>query len=175
MNIVVRADSFLIDRIFQPFGHWFQRLTGKTNFWWGIICWFFMWASFTWDILLSKPDLSGGAIAVWAIFSFFFFSMPTLLLAPLEKKVLSGVEETPPKINPLLIALFPARIFTLGLFLFSIFDAPGIGLNMGMLFLLCAYYFLSCTPLPRCTSKVREWLRKLKPKPLPAPAVENVK
>jgi hypothetical protein len=28
----MKLDNWLIDRVFQPFAHWFQRMTGRDNF-----------------------------------------------------------------------------------------------------------------------------------------------
>ncbi len=172
MKLLNIADDWLLDRVFQPFSDWFQKLTGKS-------CFFLAYASVALNAIASSVNdlFKGDEIAAdrsWAHLS--AFSMLTAglflyLVYVTESKwhtskgggeCLYGNEARVGGLlfflrQPVLLAWGTSFSFTfcMGIIKFTIEGCSGV---IAATTFVTTLYFASCTPLPPQKSKIRKWL-----------------
>lgn len=173
MNFLFVVDAFLMDRIFEPFAHWFQKLTGKTNFW---LCRQALLLSLIFYLIIfvyyGKEDIIG-VLLLFLI----FFAIPCKLTYDAqykeEKRFLNNDYLKGCK-NPARKTEWKWRIFRIvtGLFLICVLalfadDIIRMKDYICSLFVVAHFtlmvfnYFSACTPLPPGTSKIKEWFNKI--------------
>ena len=156
MGALWMADDWLILQ-FERFGHWFQRLTGRTNFFLAALC----------DLANSALCVAFGfwtSDIVYLIFSFFFLSYSIGNLYR-EKSALGA--ESRRYMNP----MKAVRFFKLMRVIYPLFGffvsmglsgTTGVGIAVIALLVWIAIYLEACDPLPPGTSKIRQWLNSMK-------------
>ncbi len=169
-------DAFLIDKVFQKIAWWFQRLTGRTNFWLARICYivaalcYILWIA----VPFSSLSLLSGLIVSLTVA--FYVAAMLWMVRRLEKweEIFLKNQGDQPTANMLRVLGVFIRI--MGLFICLIVGSQSILLyqmTKWLSFLLggpfvaigvAGVYFQSCTPLPPCKSKVRECLEEFKTK-----------
>src|SRR3989344_6270197 len=157
-------DSFLIDEVFQPLAHKFQRLTGKTNFWlakWCGIMTAISGISFA-TALYYKYETPGLFFLGVAIL-YAFWMLITIIYAEIKDQSIPDhflntdrIRYVPDRMVILLLLLVSSIILP-SLFL----KVEGLFLELSIIFGWWSIYFMSCTPLPPGTSKFRKWLNRL--------------
>ncbi|MBI1957310.1 MAG: hypothetical protein HYS44_02535 [Candidatus Niyogibacteria bacterium] len=168
MNALLAADNWLILQ-FERFSHWFQRLTGKTNF--------FLTAALSLVISVVYFFLAFFTqLPIYFIGSAFFF-IYSIFAQWSEKQGLDRVSRgfaNPKK------TLLPIKFIRIGIpviyvpLIFSNLEFGVVNwMSNGILFLVWAIlYLFACDPLPPGTSKLREWANSLKaafaPQPVPS-------
>jgi len=169
-------DAFLIDKVFQKFAWWFQKLTSRTNFWLARVC--FIIAALCYILWIAVPFsslswLSGLIVSLTVVF---YVTAMLWMVQRLEKweEIFLKKQGNQPTVNMLRVMGVFIRI--MGLFICLIVGSQSILLYQmtewlsflfGLLFSaigVAGVYFQSCTPLPPCKSKVREWLQAFKAK-----------
>ncbi len=164
-------DSFLLDKIFELFSNWWQRLTGLNNFW---LARQVLMLSFIFSVLFVADVFKNVYLTLCIFFSgFFFYGLLYILIIIGEQNYLSREylrgARNPRSINLLYTIV---RLVLLFLFIsfvcFCLFGIAKVN-DYYVLFILGAYvtitataYFASCTPLPPATSKVKEWFMALR-------------
>ena len=155
-------DSFLLDRVFQPFAHWFQDWTGKNNF---SLSRVFIYISYFCHILyvlsslfLRKPS-STGSVIIRVAFSFLALFLMLWTIGNTEREVKGSLENA--LANPRKLSLQWVRIFSVFLDISNLYIPNNestlrllTGILAGINFTL-SIYFVSCTPKPPSTSKFR--------------------
>ena len=72
----MRCDNWLIDNVFQPFAHWFQRMTGKDNFYLSLLslvtC---IFATMCLDVIENNTFVSYSYHLITYIIMFLFLSI----------------------------------------------------------------------------------------------------
>lgn len=160
MNALWLVDDRLLSW-FERFSRWFQRLTGRTNF-----------------FLAALLDLANSAVCIalgfWTLnTTYFFFSLFFLMYSIgnqyREKHALDAASRG--FANPMkAIRWFKvARIFSpfLGLWLLAFYWDGFMTVNQTasivvMALVWTAMYFEACDPLPPSQSKIRMWLNSMK-------------
>ncbi len=187
-KVLKRLDEGIL-KLFTKFSHWFQRLTGKTNFFLARLCLFpFSIAvassilNYWFPLLFFKTDWRGLLFCVLLFFSIMFFVHLTHDAETQFDKdptVLSRVHlferDSPDRTRLLLALLSPICFFAV--YKWFIEDPKGsllLALNVGAFpaYPSAFYYFVLVTPLPPGKSKVQQWVegfqasfRKLQPLP----------
>lgn len=179
MKAFTGLDDFLIDEVFQKFAWWFQKLTGRTNFWLARAS-YLMAALFVipWLIPFQLSPLPS-SLVIMTILALLYLAATLWInqkLKEIEKKFLERQSEEA-TVSQFRIVGVPLRI--IGIFVCLIISGWSIlfykvTANMGFLwgiafsvFSVKGLYFFSCTPLPPGKSKVKEWLKSLKAKFIP--------
>lgn len=187
-----RLDDFLLHKA-ERFAHWFQRMTGRTNFWLAKLCFVaYCLGGGVSMLLVPVPRAIAGPNAD-AMNWFGPVMMGTVLLvgtwrlfpyiARVEEHYLSG-NHTAHAFTLLMSQLWPLRLLTMVMRLpatftlaYSLLDpshAVALGGGAGLVLFswtgVCCYYFASVVPLPPGKSKVREFLESLLPAPQTAQA-----
>lgn len=168
-------DDFLIDTKFQPFAHWFQKLTGLTNFWLAKWCIFFYGTSYVLERVINEAYFDSGFVGMMLIplISIVFF----ITLDLDDKKWKNGGFMNENRIDTF---WFFSRILFLYICAFEL--VTGV-VNVNFLFYLpemfytATLYFFTCTPIPPSKSKIRKLYEKVlikideklseKPEPVP--------
>ncbi len=188
MGYIKKIDDFILG-LFTKFSHWFQRLTGKTNFWLAYIClslWvgdLFVMAFNYWIPLLHRPS------QISDIFVSLVVSLISIrwvkLLDDAERQTMRG-NDTLPKVSLIFndrfmeivrvafvlmtAAYLPQDIYkfthrTRGVTFFIFYDRFLLGW-----FYVAFLYFAVVRPMPPGKSRVKEWIdglvggfRKLQP------------
>jgi len=164
-------DDFVIDRLFQPFSHKFQRFTGRDNFFLAR-CSLFVQSMFSGMYLLyfDKQTLLN------EVGDKFFFVLGWIMISQIpitclyihqtEKRTANSVlrgcmnDERFRFIHPrsTSLVLLPLGIIgSMGIFLYPFSLIP----TSVLVALNTTSYFLVCTPLPPTKGKVREWWTSL--------------
>jgi hypothetical protein len=169
--LFLHIDSFVIDKVFEPFSHWWQRLTGMNNFWQARQA---LMLSFIFSILFVAAEFKNAYLTVCIFISgFFFYGLLYILMIIGEQNYL-GRDYLQGGKNPKCTNLLYATTRLVILFLFMFFTCLSLFIivkinDYHFLFIVGAYtmitaaaYFDSCTPLPPATSKVKEWLIALR-------------
>ena len=157
--MLYKLDGFLIDKKFQPVTEWFQKLTGKTNFWLAKCCLLFM---FVFSLVQAcfdyffDPDFFFidmlFVLAMWAI---------TIKGCRVFKKEEEYLLKNPKAMNARRVNQREFRIFALIviplIFLIHVAMSFYPWLIFAPFVLIPMAYFLACTPLPPCKSKMRKW------------------
>lgn len=185
-NIFELIDNFQLDNIFEPIQQKFQRLTGKNCFF--LARMFAGVQGALWILIAILFFVHNGVeihpqsyILVGILnFLFVFMLLIQIINITLTMMFLKVIEEDPNKIikkglcNPLRLLLFKKRIekifslflnttfFLILVGLQYIFSKFGICYTLILLFRIIEIYFISCTPLPPETSKVKQWLKNMK-------------
>ena len=168
-------DDFLMDK-FQKIAWWFQKLTGRTNFWLARIC--FIIAALCYILWIGLPFsfLSWFNALVISLVGVLYLAAVLWLVQRLEKweKVFLKEQGNQPAVNILRVRGVFLRIMVI--FICLIVGGQSIliyrmtnvaSFLFGLLFTaigVAGVYFQSCTPLPLCKSKVKEWLEAFKTK-----------
>jgi hypothetical protein len=149
-------DDFLIDKVFEPFAHWFQKLTGKDCFWLAEIIIGLYIILYGWEISLESENMLLFALrfAVFGSFLIFVYIRQTHQWREHTYRNLDKGFANPLRKIPILrILLWIVAFLTLIPFnWFTVADS---------ITLLCWAYLISCTPLPPGQSKLKKWLEKL--------------
>ncbi|MBP9822157.1 MAG: hypothetical protein KBC81_01780 [Candidatus Pacebacteria bacterium] len=177
MNIFEKVDAFILG-YFTKFSHWFQCLTGRTNFFLAYVCltiWiidlFVRIGNYWWPLLEEKTTIS----------EVFWHSLFILVSAANSSEIIKA-DRDPKDIRPSIqvwhisgpffwLRLFSAAIALIispvaiyeeinysgkGVKFFEIYD------DAYFFFVVGYYYFLAVDPLPPGTSKVRQWLNSIR-------------
>jgi hypothetical protein len=172
IKILRLIDDVLIDRFFEPCAHFTERWFGITTFWlvrasvWGAAMSLILDA-----VLVPKQDFSDKG--TWLVGAVSISVFMLLIIPDVERKtkraVMSGLK------NDMRVyeAFMCFRVgFTL-VFLMQIptqlshSNAEVINRVFGRIMFVCNVYFLSCTPLPPGTSKLRAFWDRLWISPVP--------
>ncbi len=167
LNLFTQLDDWMFDAGFQRFAHWFQRLTGKNNFF----------------LARYVPCMIIGMLAIVGLWhpAVFIVSIMSLVNLPVTFRVVAQIERqfakdstsrtmNPLRAHPLGIKLRLLVTFVLGipfwqwLFMFTSMHEVTYGCAMVTMHasLISVIYFISCTPLPPGESKFKKWLTSLK-------------
>ena len=186
---VGELDTAILAR-FTKFSHWFQRLTGRTNFFLARIC-----------LMVLALSVLVGIVNFWfpvlthktSSLSLFFNILWTVLISVDNKKIgeaddRAGVDDTPAKM------IFFIRCPGFARVLFILFVFVGLAGTYGVLIdpkykavvrvfeilhnsfgaaIVCYYYLIDVTPLPPGKSKVRQWIEGLFSSLQPAEAIRQ--
>ncbi len=169
-------DSYLIDKIFQRFAHWWQELTGLTNFWiakWMYVCTAIL-ATFlliVWAVLTNMPTFFNSIVYLILTLVFILMIHGIFILEMKDKeftKKHSGVinEGRINGVGRRVLGLIVTVIFLIN-FLYFFMDNIKLLLEIFTItyfFLQVCYfigvYFEDCTPLPPGKSKLKKWNEK---------------
>ena len=164
-----KIDSRLIV-LFESFAHWWQRLTGKDNFWLG---WAALWGQLIIMLLMDyiitikrgAPLFLVYALLDLLVFRYLLRSIRRILglLTPMmgESQKVNGR-------NPLECLPLGKVLRKISIFLFFVQVAISwrksslLPANVAIFLLVCMWYFFSCTPLPPGESKVGRFLNSLR-------------
>ena len=164
-------DGFVIDRLFQPFSHKFQRLTGKDNFFLTRCCCFVEGVLITLFLIqfnkniLIRPEWYQLFLISWGVAGFIVALFP-LRIKKIEEETLNAIKKGYGNSERL---KFPF-LRSIGIIFFpfvpvacqDFFAHPFVLLPVTFLFCsLLSNYFIVCTPLPPTQGKVREWWTSL--------------
>ena len=165
----MKIDSWLIDSVFQPFSHWFQRLTGKDNFYLA-------------RMVLYTQLFCVGIMTTWfpLVLIFLLLLCPFVTIALIKiisitenvchEDLVSGCRNryynAPMVVLTRMFAVFSFFLLQMQMVRMEI----DIGFVTGMSaahFTVCisviiVLYLCACTPLPPGESKIRKWLNSLK-------------
>lgn len=163
-------DSFLIDRVFEPFAHWIQKMIGWTCFSLSRICCLLF---ITQDSLINfhtatahQPiDWLGSVFAVLIAIVLFFRT------SYIEKECCKSIRKgfrNPARQTDAGDRKFARFVACLILFIFTLVPINHnlLGVTITLLFLSApaATHFYACTPLPPGQSKARQMWEKFKEK-----------
>lgn len=167
----MKIDDLLFDYVFQPFAHWFQRMTGKDNFFLALICG--LLATLT---LVCVDTLLGNSFGyiIDAMFGMSFtfttvVSQKQYLKENANKDSLTfnSFRRNPGrKMMRVIWAIFTFN-HTLVLIDWVLFNPSTVRIYYSSLMevffvgLLSHFYFVACTPLPPRKSKIGELARFL--------------
>lgn len=186
--MLYKLDGFLMDKVFQKFSHWFQKLTGKTCFWLTKTCYgsslLFLVLMGVFNFLVrQEPSLVKFNIALdiifWLLVGIIYASMIISIIRSCdreEKDFFSAKEAsvnirritlTLPRISAFLVCSMVIGFMAVIILFFArshIFYPIPVCLSLlfWAIFTIFAVYFRCCTPLPLCKSKVKEWQESFK-------------
>lgn len=161
-------DDWLIDRVFQPFQNWFQKLTGRDCFFLAYSAVFvFLCADLGHDFMEKRSSfLFTGTITLFIVLAVF------VVIADQAYKAKSG--------NANVCCLNSARVewlnslFRKVMLSIQLFFSPillivilepslhHLCFGVGCVAPIFALYFAACTPLPKRPSKIGQWLSQLR-------------
>jgi len=166
-----KTDDYVIGR-FTTFCHWWQRLTGLTNFWWAR-------GALVGTIAMFMLSMLSMVMFPIALVPFFYILIPARAgwkaLGMVEDHYLSG-SATAHMLTLHWCSMYWARlavILYLPILVVCCWLAPEqwrmgfryMGTTFGLLFV--QMYLMCVIPLPPAKSKVREFLESLRPAPKP--------
>ena len=173
MSIIVFVDLFLIENVFERFAHWFQRLTGKTNFWLANVS--LLLIIFTVGMDSALDVAQGNMFGAFCLTFFSAITVPIFRFATYiaERRSVPGMRNGS-AIDPISIFIRIAIFLIPGLYEISpvITDMTSqmplsirvighwVDLVQSCGF-ICFFYFMACTPLPPRKSKMKQWAEKL--------------
>jgi hypothetical protein len=181
MPIMEQVDYFLVEN-FQQFAHYFQRLTGRTNFWLAALAYKIHLLNLVIFIAVSViKSVRNNKIAEELVFLILLFlialgigKITMLSVKRCEKKDRDFFMDNQGLMNLNLIILSAHRIMVLLMTSVNLFGLGLVAFVLGMpeymfillfgIFYVIAIYFEACTPLPPGKSKVKEWLEAWKAK-----------
>lgn len=155
-----KIDDLLIDKIFQPFAHWWQKLTGLTNFWlarWCLVLFVVFMALVAMNFSGIYSSINKGLIIVATFFVFNLFTV----LKKRDKNSDGCSLMNEDRINPISCFIRILFFYLCGIFFVIggvVKDFSSFSLIMLYTTVLC---FAACTPLPPGKSKTRKWCEKL--------------
>lgn len=189
MNILERIDESILE-LFTKFSHWFQRLTGRTNYFLAKICVFLMITSMLFIIInIWVPILSYIPSSTARLFEPFLFligMLACILQIYILDKSENNLYEASERVRaPSFFEGSYRWRLVLGLMsilFLSLFFLPDSrkGILIANIFFYCyplffwlASYFVMVDPLPPGKSKVRQWVENIqagfqKRQPLPS-------
>lgn len=153
-------------KVFQKFSNFFQKATGKTCFFLARICFILCSALFGLSFLVFASFHKDGALAALSLISICCF----LSIASDIQKKEDGLGSEEHFANEALETLSLFRIsIVFFIFIFFLLSTAFKGertaglrvLKISYLFMIAGLYFVSCTPLPRGKSRIREWIESL--------------
>lgn len=167
-------DRWLLTNVFQKFSNWFQRLTGKDNFFLANVC---IFMELTCSIIRSiyiKKDVRFIVITSDFVFAIIFFFTVKLIRMRHKQMSIKSMGMNPLAISPgsILMRVIGVVIVFTGIIKFFVdlkmhggiptdtlikfvFEQAGSG------FMVSAFYLIACTPLPPQKGKISEWLTNL--------------
>ena len=167
----MKLDDLLFDCVFQPFAHWFQRMTGKDNFFLALLC--SLLATLT---LVCVDTLLGDSFGyiIDTVFGMSFTFTTTALQKQYMKEntnkdslTFNSLRRNPGrKIMRVIWVIFTLN-HTLVLIDWVLFNPSAVRIcyisltEVFFVGLLGHFYFLACTPLPPRKSKIGEMARSL--------------
>lgn len=171
MSPILALDSFLLEKVFQKFSNFFQRMTGKTCFFLAralfLIAAVFCGMIVLWVTFASK-DTDYYVMFLCFLGIFLFFSDVNEMQGR-EKDFEENIEAAKNRDTELLL-LF-RRLSHGAIALFAVFLFPTAtekGREFALLLFVIVFlasslgnYFASCTPLPPGKSRIREWIGNL--------------
>ena len=172
----------MLDKIFEPFSRWFQIVFGKNNFflarcvfWFSIIFLIFQ--------TLGIMYFSGGKYLEYTpilLANMFSSSLFLKLIASAKEKEKVYDESFRNTMNPERVYFSMHRsilailcIYMISMNAFVFFTSKELQVKF-MIFSICstvilltvAIFFMACTPLPKCDSKIKEFLKGFLPSTL---------
>lgn len=149
-------DRWLIGK-FEAFAHWFQRLTGRTN-WFLALCAICIsnatFLYFFWKIGDLAIALILGVLSFLDVLAVSSFEMDAA--RRLEKGLANPRKSFFGATMRLFFVAFIGWLFVP--FWFRRFDVDQMTVAFALCFFFLYQYFSACDPLPPGTSKIREWL-----------------
>jgi hypothetical protein len=156
-----KVDHWILDRV-EHFCHWFQRLTGLTNFWWARACMTTIWIC---NCLITAEDATKKLVVALHLFALLVLGVVLLCLLHLhaivglaEKHYHDGAS-TAHRIT-LAFRNSQSRI-PVALFFGFLAFRWGSTMLIGGVSQVGMSYFLSVIPLPPGKSKIQEWREAL--------------
>jgi hypothetical protein len=184
--MLLKIDMFLLTSL-ERFTHKFQRLTGKTNFWLASqmvvirIMVYIVWILETFEVFayipvwLAAPSVAMSTLLLWLV-----GVRPNYRLAKgfeiKEKdaylRVAKGLAN-PKKIAHgfgvfRIVTLISAPSLFLLLSTLSTATSTKLGGTILGITIPVQFYLEACDPLPPCSSKIMDWFRSFRKKPVPA-------
>jgi len=176
MSVLSKIDDILIDKLYQKFAWWFQKMTGRTNFWLAeASC-----NTFTLSVIaIAGRGLASEKVTLFWIVTTFVVMVAIFAFEIIKENIRRDekyfFEKTDSGMNHFRITGFTGRMMSLLVAsILAINDLATFLLSGGYLQLVLnalfdisfvsIYYFLSCTPLPPCKGLVKEWLEARKKK-----------
>ena|ERR1700733_13506346 len=168
MDLFVRLDRFILEQVFERFAHWFQRLTGKTNFWLAKLSRYVLVLSTVVDIVLRSMRDNVLDVAILVFFSVVFIPRFGMIIREMESRPLRGVRNDA-AISPIwmcarmLAVLFLAssQIILVADMVYGVPFSRHVGeywlRQIEFLSYDCLFYFIACTPLPPGNSALKQW------------------
>ncbi len=177
MEVVDRIDSVILG-FFTKISHWFQQVTGRTNF---FLAYLFLtlWVMESLLRLLNYwfPLLSKTTDMLEVVFSAFFI----LTSAPISTR-LNHADRSFSDVKPTFQLLYQRPIYRLMRVISAVACVIGMGLELfivdvpvkkgvwffdfyekfSMFYITCYLYFVSVDPLPPGTSKIKQWLTAIR-------------
>lgn len=162
--------------LFTKFSHWFQRLTGRTNYFLARCCVLISVLAVLLKILnWWFPILTGGtnSIQLTAGILVIVISARIIISVDMAEQIVSSGDERKPvtefESTPLLrILLATMAWLNCGLLAFTWLTTPhlkswalDVFAESNILFVVFGMYFVAVTPLPPGTNKIREWLKEI--------------
>jgi hypothetical protein len=155
-----KIDNFLIDQIFEPFSHFFQKITGKDCFWLAAVFFCITFVAVEIKNILDK-DL------FWAIahaMNFFWLYLVTRDLSPqIRSRVSRGLKNEIRNHSTLAFLRKIMIFFCLVHLLLGMMMPLYLTFIWGVVIHSFTYalYFASCTPLPPQKSSIKAFLEGL--------------
>ena len=173
---MIYIDTFILNLVERACRQ-FQRLTGRTNIWLAVqltnisIIIYFVWAGV---YSFSSGELAPRLLVAIFCSGLLYVLTQTIFKEPIEayemaayRRVARGFRN-PRRVRDLLL-----RVSFLTLCLVLWYPIVFVYVNLRLHLVLLSYilivlttvvlYLLACDPLPPCTGRVREWLRRLAP------------
>lgn len=169
----LQIDTFVFDRI-EQFSHWWQRLTGRTNFWWAsgacmAASLFIIYGALE---LVGSPNMVGAFDDAFNKFVIVLFGVSPLIRTHQYRKLDRYYERSRQFAHPLTLKFRDAitgRYFLIGaIVLMSLGRCLGSAVPGGSASLAGAWsyllglYFEMVIPLPPGRSRLQEWYQSRK-------------
>ncbi len=170
-TIILGLDALILDGIFQPFAHWFQKLTGKDCFFLARTSSFVLLTTGLISDSFEQNHLRSPVIIAFSTpMTLMIFFVAWSCIALSQRFMDKANEGQAAAVgNPVRHMSRSVRMVVVGFWflesrlLVSVILHPTIGESAGRLYLPCVIailYFVACTPLPPAKSKIRVLLEK---------------
>lgn len=161
-------DNWLLDKVFERFAHWFQKLTGRDNFFLAHACNFFSFLLMMASQWLKKgTDLS----MLFIIFTLSLGLSVWVWIAQRQYEIVDKPQKcrNQDRADPFMTSMRICLNCIMIVFILAITcqafqkrECPNIPLLFALAFVYCCFYFSSCTPLPPQEGKMKSWISRIR-------------